>query len=228
MTKHELKVQTRSITGRKVKKLRSGGVIPGNVFGKNIPSVLVQVDVKLFSKTFLEAGESSLIYLSVDSDKATRPVFVSQVTKNPMTGDLQHVSFHQVDLKEKVTAPVPVVLVGEPAAEKEKLGIMVQQIDEIEIEALPTDMPENIHVDVTGLSAAGENIAVKDIVLDRSKLEVKTDPTTIIVQIEALAKEEVAPASEVVGEGEDSSKPTSESESSEAQPARSGSAPKSE
>lgn len=204
MTKHELKVQKRNLQGRKVKQLRQSGVIPGHVFGKNIASLSIQTDVKEFVTTFKEAGESSLVYLHVDSDRDARPVFISQVSKHPLTGDFLHVSFHQVDLKEKVTAPVPILLQGESPAEKEKLGIMVQQLDEIEIEALPTDMPENIHIDVTGLAQVGEHIAVKDLKLDLSKLEVKTDPETILVQIEALAKEEVAPVVEVAPESETS------------------------
>jgi len=226
MTKHELKVQIRSLAGRKVKKLRQEGILPGNIFGKNIKSTGIQVDTKLFSKTFLEAGESSLIYLFIDSDKVSRPVFVSQVSKHPLTGDMQHVSFHQVDLKEKVTAPVPVVLIGESLAEKEKQGIMVQQIDEIEVEALPTDMPENIQIDITNLAAVGDSITVKDIKINTSKLEIKTDPDTMIVQIEALAKEEVVQVVETVTESETPAVVDDKSLPAETQPAKSGAAPK--
>ncbi len=216
MLKHELKVQSRTVSGRKSKLLRQKGLIPGNIFGKKIKSHAIQVDQKTFSQVFSEAGESSLIYLHLDTDKDARPVFVRERSVHPVTGDLLHISFNQVDLKEKVTAPVSIILVGEAPAEKEKLGILVQQVDEIEIEALPTDMPENIQVDVSGLAEVGAHISIGDLKLDTSKLELITDPTGIIVQIEALAKEEVAPVVETpaaeetapVAEGEAASTPT--------------------
>jgi len=200
-TKHELACQPRKLFGRKLKKLRLTGVTPANVFGNKITSVNIQTNTKEFQKFYSLVGESTLSYLNLEGEKAPLPVFVKEVTKHPVTGDLLHIVFHQVNLKEKVTAQVPLLLVGEPLAEKEKLGIMVQQIDEIEVEALPTDMPEKIEIDVTSLSQAGSNILVKDLSLDKSKLTVKTDPESIVVQIEALAKEEVAPvAAEVPAE----------------------------
>ncbi len=203
MEKIIFKVAPRSLTGRKVKSLRRDNLLPANVFGKNLASLNIQVDAKEFSRLYKQVGESSLIYLQIEKDKADHPVFISQLTRHPVTGQILHVAFHQVDLKEKVTAPVPVELVGEPPAEKEKLGIMVQQLDELEIEALPTDMPEHIQVDVGNLSAVGSNIKVSDLKLD-SKLKIETDPETIIVQIEALAKEEVEPVAAPVApvEGE--------------------------
>jgi large subunit ribosomal protein L25 len=194
MEKHELKATLRLQTGRKVKNLRRQGIIPANVFGKNIKSLNIQVDAKEFQKLFALIGESTLSYLNIQSEKSARPVFVGDVIKHPVSGNLLHVAFHQVDLKEKVTAHVPIKLVGESVAEKEKIGILVQQVDELEIEALPTDMPESIQVDVAGLSEVGAHILVKDLKLDTSKLHIKIEPDTIVIQIEALAKEEVAPA----------------------------------
>lgn len=190
MTQHKLIVQPRQVTGRKVKKLRSQGLVPANVFGKKILSANLQLSAKDFQKKYSEVGESTLIYLQVEGEKADRPAMVSQVTRDPVTGHILHVSFHQVDLKQKVTAPVTIKLIGEPPAEKEKLGILVQQLDELEIEALPADLPDHIDVDVSGLAEVNQAIYVKDLKLD-SKLTVKTDPETIIAKIEPLAKEEV-------------------------------------
>jgi large subunit ribosomal protein L25 len=201
MDKHELKALARVVRGRKVNQLRKLGVLPANVFGKKITSQNIQVDTKEFSILFAKVGESTLIYLKIDKEKEARPVFVSDVVKHPVTGQFLHAVFHQVDLKEKVTAPVSLKLVGESLAEKEKRGILVQQLDEIEIEALPTDMPEHIEVDVTTLAEVGAHILVKDLKYDKSKLTVKAEPDSIVVQIEALAKEEVAPAP-AVAEGE--------------------------
>lgn len=202
MKKQTLNVSKRDVSGRKVKSLRRKGFCPCNIYGKKIDSLSVSVDSKIFLKLFSEVGESTLIYLHVEGEKDARPVFIKEVVKHPVTQDLLHVVFNQVNLKEKVIAPVPVELVGESPAEKEKLGILVQQLDELEIEALPTDMPESIQVDVSKLDQEGDHIKASDLKLD-SKLTLQTDPESIIVQIEALAKEEVAPPppSETVEEG---------------------------
>ncbi len=199
MTQHKLTVQTRQLTGRKVKKLRNQGLIPAHVFGKKIPSLSLQLSAKDFQKKYSEVGDSTLLYLNIEGEKSDRPAMVSQVTRHPVTGHLLHISFHQVDLKQKVTAPVSVKLTGVAPAEKEKLGILVQQLDEIEIEALPADLPDHIDVDVSGLAEVNQAVYVKDLKLD-SKLSPQTDPEAIIAKIEPLAKEEVKEVTTPVAE----------------------------
>ena len=190
MIQNKFTVQPRQTLGRKVKKLRAQGVVPANVFGKKIPSVNLQLSTKDFQKKYSEVGESTLVYLQVEGEKTDRPVMVSQVTRDPVTGNILHVSFRQVDLKQKVTAPVTVKLTGEAPAEKEKLGILVQQLDEIEVEALPADLLDHVDVDVSGLAEVNQAIFAKDLKLD-SKLTLKTEPDAIVAKIEPLAKEEV-------------------------------------
>ena len=99
-------------------------------------------------------------------------------------------------MKEKVKANVPVKLIGESPAEKEKLGVLVQQLEEIEVEALPTDMPEHIEVDVTILAEVDQAIHVKDLKIS-SKVEVLSDGGQIIAKIEPMAKEEPVAVAEV-------------------------------
>lgn len=191
-TKHTLKIQPRKVIGRKVKTLRAKGLVPANVFGHGIKSANLQISAKDFTKAYREVGESTLLYLQ-EEEKDDRPVLVKAVTVHPVTSQILHVDFHQVNLKEKVAAPVVIKLTGESLAEKDKLGILVQQLHEVEVEALPTDMPEHLEVDISGLVAVGDAIHVKDLKAD-SKVEVKTDPEAIIVKIEPQAKEEVAEA----------------------------------
>ena len=130
-----------------------------------------------------------MVYLTVKGEKLDRPVFVRDAVVHPVTGRILHVVFHQVDLKEKVTAPVRVLLEGDAPAEKEKLGILVQQTNDVEVEALPTDMPENITLDVSSLTEVGSSLSISDI-KSSPKYKVITDPETIIVKIEPLAAEE--------------------------------------
>jgi len=189
MSKHTLSADIRKLTGRKVKSIRRQGLTPANIFGKNIKSQSLQISTPEFLKLRKETGESTLIYLDITGEKEPRPVMVHEVTVDPVTDHVLHVDFHQVDLKEKTTAPVAVKLTGESPAEKEKLGILVQQLHEVEVEALPADMPESIELTVEKLVAVGDAIYVKDISVS-SKLVIKTDPESIVVKIEALAKEE--------------------------------------
>jgi len=192
MAKHNLIIQKRTTTGRAVKNLRKSGIVPANVFGKHIKSALVQVNAKDFSKLFTQVGESSLVYLEVEGEKEPRPVLVREVVHHPVSGIILHISFNQVDLKEKVTAPVSIELVGEAAAESSHLGILVQQLNEVEVEALPADMPERIELDVTGLAEVGASITVGDIKTSKN-VTLLTPAETLVVKIEPLAKEEVAP-----------------------------------
>mgnify|MGYP001584493002 CR=1 FL=1 len=188
-TKHTLKVEPRKITGRKIKSLRTQGFIPANVFGKDLKSLSLQIKTVDFTKLYKEVGESTLIYLTVEGEKENRPVMVHDVALHPVTDQILHVDFHQVNLKEKTTAPVVIKLIGEAPAEKEKQGILVQQLSELEIEALPADMPESVEISIESLAAEGDTLQIKDIQLS-DKLTVKSDPEAIVVKIEPLAKEE--------------------------------------
>lgn len=189
MEKHTLKVQPRTIVGRKVKTLRSVGTVPANIYGKATASQSIQVNEKEFTKVFQQVGESTVLYLQVESEKETRPTLVRQVVYHPVSGQILHIDFNQVNLKEKIAAPVSLELTGEAPAVRESLGILVQQLHEVEIEALPMDMPEHITVDISALAEVDQAIHVKDLRVD-AKLTVTDDPEKIVVKIEKLAAEE--------------------------------------
>lgn len=217
MDKITLKSEKRTLTGKKVRALRRQGIVPANIFGKGLTSQSIQVNLKEFKSVFDKAGETSLIELTLGEEK--EPVLVSNIQVHPVTGDPVHVDFRKVNLKEKITATVPVEVVGESPAEKSGIGTAVEMIDEVEVEALPTDLPEKFEVDVTGLTEVDQAIYVKDLKVDPTKVEIKTDGELIVVKIEPPQKEEVieapAPAEgEVPAEG--AAAPTEEGQSSEA------------
>src|SRR3989339_1739132 len=155
MNKYVLKAEKRILTGSKVKKLRRQGVIPANVFGHTIKSQAIQVSEVEFSRVYKDAGETSLIWVKVEGEDKERPTLIKALTNNPITGQKLHVDFHQVNLKEKVTANVPVEITGESQLIKDGVAILNQSINEIEVEALPTDIPENIIFDISGLTELG-------------------------------------------------------------------------
>lgn len=193
-----LKVEKRDITGRRVNTLRRQGILPGNVFGKDIESFTIQLPTADFTKIYAEAGETGLIELSIGDSK--HPVLVSNLHVHPVTNAPLHVDFHEVNLKEKVTATVPVEMTGESPAEKSGDGTVVQQLQEIEVEALPTDLPESFIVDVSSLTAVDQAIYVKDLDYDREKVEIMVDQESIVVAVAEPQKEEVI--EEAAGEGE--------------------------
>lgn len=192
MQKKELKAEIRKITGRKIKNLRVQGLLPANVSGKKIKSEAVQVNLKEFKKVFAEAGETGLVELKIGSD--TRPVLIHNIQRNPVSDEYIHADFLQVDLKEKVEAEVPVELTGESPAEKQSIGTVVQYLNEIRVEALPTDLPEKFVIDVSTLSEVDQAVYVKDVKVDKSKVDIKDDPEEIVVKVEPPQKEEVVEA----------------------------------
>ncbi len=202
MLEIKLIAQKRTLVGKKVKKLRKEGLIPANIFGKKIKSQSLSLDKKEFEKVFEKVGETRIVNLEVEGEKGGRPVMIQNLQRNPVTEEILHADLRQVILTEKVTADIPVEMTGEAPAAEQKLGILIQNISEIEVEALPLDLPEKFVVDVSGLVNVGDEILVESIKIDKSKVELKIDANQVVVKIEPLAKEEVAPppAEEVVGE----------------------------
>lgn len=189
MEKVTLTAQPRSVKGRKVSKLREEGIIPANIFAKNTESRAIEINRDIFNRVYQKAGETTLIELIVGEEKT--PVLISNVQYNPLTNEHIHVDFHAVNLKEKVTATVPVELVGESPTEKSGLGTVVLQLDEIEVEALPMDLPEKFEIDATLLTEVDQTIFVKDLKVDSSKVEIKEELDAIVVKVEPPQKEEV-------------------------------------
>lgn len=188
MSTQKIKAEKRKVTGRKLKYLRASGVLPANVYGKGVKSESLQVNTKEFEKLFKEVGETGIVTL--EFGEKGRPVLVGNIQRNPKTDDLLHVDFRQVDLKEKIEAQVPVTLVGESPAEKQSLGTVVLQLNEITVEALPMDLPERFEVSVDNLTEVDQAIYVKDLKVSKD-VEVRTDMESIVAKVEPPQKEEV-------------------------------------
>jgi large subunit ribosomal protein L25 len=199
MDKQILKADARKILGRNVKNLRKEGLLPGNISGKKIKSEAIQVVLKDFEKVYKQVGETGLLTLEIGKEE--KPVLIHNLQLNPVSEAPVHVDFLQVDLKEKVEAEVPVELTGESPAEKQAIGTVVQYINEIKVEALPMDLPEKFAVDTSDLAEVDQSILVKDLKVDRSKVDIKTGPDEIVVKVEPPQKEEVvAPPAPAEGE----------------------------
>lgn len=204
MPEVKLKAFKRTVLGRKVKNLRREGLVPANVYGKKTKSIAVSLKKDELSKVFSEVGETGIVKLTVDDEKEERPILIQNIQKDPLTGEAIHIDLRQIILTEKITAKIPVELVGETPAVQQKLGILIQTASEIEVEALPMDLPEHFIVEVNRLLNVGDQVTLKDLTFNRSKIKTLVEEETVLARIEPLAKEEkveAPPVEEVPVEG---------------------------
>jgi large subunit ribosomal protein L25 len=208
MDRLSLKAEERLVLGKKVKNLRKEGKLPGHIYGKKVETEHVTVDGREFLKTWKVAGATAVINLKLGEEKV-RPVMVRDVQYNPVSGDLVHIDFYQVNLSEKVKVPVPIEIIGEEP-ELVKLGeaIVLQTINELEVEALPNDLIEKLEVDISSLKAIDDAITVGQLKFDREKLAISVADEEIVVKLapavsaemEALLEEQAAETAEAAAE----------------------------
>ncbi len=189
----ELKIQDRTIFGKKTKQLRATGLIPGEIFGHGFKNEHVSVSAKDFEKTYKEAGENTIITLTNASEKKI-PVLISHVERDLINNIILSIDFYHVRKDEKIKTRVPIEYVGEDAATKAG-NLLVKVLDEIEVEALPDKIPHSFIVDVSTLITSGQSISVEDLKVEK-EVKILTHKETIIATVTEKAKEEVAPAPE--------------------------------
>jgi len=197
MKRPQLQAEERTILGKKVKKLRREGYLPGNVYGKGLESQALQVKLSDFESIYKEVGETGVIDLSFDGK--TKPVLVKNLQKNYETNTLLHVDFYQVNLKQKVKATVPVVMAGEAKAVTDKVGLVLQNLNEVEVEALPDNLPEHVEVSIEHLAEIGEQITVADLKAAEG-VEILTDPAQTVAKVVEETVEEPEPEAPAEGE----------------------------
>src|SRR3989344_208099 len=192
MKRLTLAVEKRKILGKNVKKLRREDILPANIYGKDVKSLSVQVPYKEFEKVYKTAGETGLIDVTIAGE--VKPSLIHNLQQDYYNHRILHVDFFQVNLKEKVKTTVPIVVLGVARAVADKLGLLLQPLSQVEIEALPTDLPEKIEVNVEHLAAVNDQIAVKDIKAPAG-VTILTGPEQVLVKIgELISKEAQAQA----------------------------------
>lgn len=191
MDRLSLKAEERALLGKKVKTLRKMGVIPGHVYGNQVETEHVSVNLREFLLTFHQAGATGLIDLRIGTEKV-RPVLIKDVQYNAVNDEMLHIDFYQVNLKEKVTVAVPIVLIGEEP-ESVHMGetVVLQTLAEVEVEALPTDLIEKIEVDITPLKQVDDAITVSQLSYDHSTLTVLAEPEEVVVKLAPAVTEEM-------------------------------------
>lgn len=216
----ELIATKRTELGKKSKKLRTQGLIPGVVFAKGMESLPLKLTYKEFEKVFKAAGESTLVDLKVENDTPFK-VLISEVEVHPVTSKIVHANLHKVNLKEKINATVPLEIVGESPVVKSGEGLLLTLIDELNIEVLPADLPHHITVDVSGLTAIEQGIHIKDLSIDLDKIKViGHTPEDLVVKVDYAEMKEEEAVVEPVSEAELISKVEATSQLSEEEKAK--------
>ena len=193
----KLVAEKRTVKGRKVKKLRAAGQVPATLYGKGMESVSLQIEDRPLLKILEEVGEAGLVDLIIDKEET--PILLRNPQYGVVNDRLIHIDCFKVDLSQKILAHVPVELIGESQSVRNG-NILIEVTSEIEVEALPADLPEKIVVDLSALATADDVITVADLKIGTDRVEVKTHGEQVIVKTEEPKEEEVI--EEVVAPGE--------------------------
>lgn len=184
----ELSARKRTIIGHKVKNLRLKGIIPGSVYGKKVPSQSIEIDLKEFLKTHKLAGDTKLVDLIVEKGESI-PVLIHHVQRHPVNDHILNVDLLAVDLKAMIRVSIPVVAKGDAPAITNKIGALINPIREIEVECLPSDLPEKIEIDVSKLENLNDVIKISDIKLGNG-IKILTDSNATVFTINELVQKE--------------------------------------
>lgn len=196
-----LEAKNRTTTGKAVKSLRNEGWLPAVIYGAKVSSQAISVPAKEFRKVFQEAGESTLVSVSIEGKPHT--VLIHDVLLDPVTDRPLHADFLAVQMDKEIHAKTPLEFIGESAAVKAKGGILVKVMHELEISALPKDLPHSIKIDISKLVAIGDRLTLADIEIPHGvKPLVPEDEVVVLIEAprseEELAALETAAAAETV------------------------------
>lgn len=207
----ELKAEKRTAVGNGLRTLRAAGMLPAVIYGEDVESLPLSVARKDFDKIFREAGETGVITVKV-AGGGEYNALIHDVAEDPMTLDPIHADFYAVRMDKPLEAKIPLAFAGESPAVKNEQGILVKVLHELEVKALPKDLPHEIAVDLSRLERVGDKLHVGDLRLPAGVLAVAhadevvalAEPPRSQAELEAEAAPAApaAPAAEVKTERE--------------------------
>ena len=196
----KLLAKIREKVGKETKKIREEGLIPAILYGPKVENILLEVDLKEFEKVYQEAGRSSLIELEVGGKKYSvliHAVEIDYLTRKPI-----HIDFYQPRLDEEIEADVPLVFFGEAPAVKDLGGTLVRNIHQVEVKALPQNLPHEIKIEISVLKTFEDAILIKDLPLSQG-VKILKDPEETIAYVAQPEKVEEELAGEIEEKVED-------------------------
>ncbi len=180
--------------GGNLETLRKGGETPAVFYGAKSETTSVSVPTVAFKKIWRDAGESSAIVLATDAGNVD--VLIHEVQVDPITGEPMHVDFLAIDMNKKIQVAVPLEFEGISGAVKAALGNLVKVLHEVEVEALPKDLPHNLVVDISSLNTVDDVITVSQLKLPAG-VEVITGGDEIVASIVPQVEEKEEEAAPV-------------------------------
>lgn len=197
MKMQELKVDKRTVVGRKVNKEREESKIPAVLYGHGITNQNLSVDNLTFERVYEQAGESTIIALDTGVGKPVN-VLIHDLQKDPLSDQVTHIDFFQVRMDEKIDTEVAFEFIGEAPAVKEFGGVLVRNMESLQISCLPADLPGHVTIDLSTLTTYDDRIIVSDLSLgDKITLHIP-DTTVIALVAPPRTEEEVASLDEDV------------------------------
>lgn len=198
-----LEAQKRETFGKQTRSLRKSGTLPSNIYGPGFESVAIGIDSNTFQSIYKSAGETTVVYVKVEDKEY--PTLISEIQYHPVTEEILHVDLRKVNLRQKIEASVPLVFVGESEAVEVKNGVLLTQLVEVTVSALPTNIPHQIEVDISALKDNGDMIRIADLAKS-GEYEVVDEADRVIVTVaehkeEAIEPETAAEAPEIITEG---------------------------
>ncbi|HEY2004165.1 MAG TPA: 50S ribosomal protein L25 [Candidatus Saccharimonadia bacterium] len=219
MEKIQLEVRKRSVLGKGNRVLRDAGRVPGVVYGRGEKSEAIEADQRELERVYHRAGGNKIVALKV-GDGRVKNVLIQDVQLAPARGEIMHVDFHVVRMDEELKAEVPFHFVGESTAVYQQEGTLMKNLDAVEVECLPGDLPESIEVDISVLDDFEKSITLADLSLPNGVKFTEEDLSMLVVKVEPPRSEaEMAEldeaAEEELPEGVQEEEPTVVSEENE-------------
>ena len=177
MEKVVLKAEKRDVIGKQVKAMRRAGKLPAVIYGRHTDPIIVSLDSHSASLVLGRLTSSSLVTIELDGKEY--PALVREKQRDYIKNRILHVDFLAVSLTETLRASVAVNLVGVSAAVKDYNAVLVTNLQSLEVECLPTDLPERIDIDISVLARPGDGIRVRDVKVS-DKVRLLDDPDTMV------------------------------------------------
>jgi large subunit ribosomal protein L25 len=198
-TRPQLAAEPREVIGKKVAVLRRAGILPAVVYGHGNPSQPIQMDAREFSVLRRHAGRNALVDLQVGGGRP-QPVLLHAVHEHPLTRAVLHADFFIVKMTEEMTVEVPISMVGESPAIDKMGGTLLHMRENVQVRALPADLPSSLELDISGLDSFEGVLHVSDLAVPPN-VTLLTDPTEPVARVQQ-PRQELEPTVAAAGEAE--------------------------
>ena len=180
-----LEARPRSILGKKSRFLRRAGITPANLYGASIDSIAIQLDTHALHHILATTSRNTPVQIAVLGEEENRTAFIWEVQRHPLTDAILHVDLYHVEATRRMRARVPLVLSGVDADLEKFDKRVTQQLDAVEVETLPLDLPTEIDVDCSALTEIDDEVKVGSLTIS-DKVLLLTDPDTVVAKVSAI------------------------------------------